>query len=561
MDSTDSMSNKQAYIVLAILAIIFVLLSLLASSQKGLTNDEIVHITAGYSYWKTFDFRLNTEHPPLIKLVAGAPLFLLDANLPLNDEHWVSNKEWQYAAKFFFLYNDNASQLLSWARVPMVLVALLGLLYVFWYAQAVYGNAAALLASTLYAFSPSLVGHAPLVTTDVGVMVFSFITVYYLRRFCEHRTRKYLVAAGIGFGLALASKYSAIYLIPTLFFLAVGYEWCVRENKQFYKLKSFWSLCVWMGVIISIGLAVVAFTYGIKELPKFAIGLGRVIYHGETGHRAFLLGDYSENGWLHYFLVAFLVKEPIALTIFLLLAAYATYSLWSKDRAVDELFILIPALAFIAAFSLGKIDIGIRHIFPAYPFLFVFVSKIVHVRWSRRVKQILIGALVVWYVVSSLLIFPHFLAYFNEVVGPQNGYKVLMDSNVDWGQDLKSLANYLHKRNDPLVKMAYFGTDSREYYNVTWTELKCGPQDGFIAISVNLLNGFTNDESKCSSWLKSFSPIDTIGYSIFVYNLSADDVAASRNGYCKEKCREKCRVENLVYAQSSFNESCRCRCV
>ncbi len=553
-------TTKSVYAALLLFSIFFVVISLSAVSQKGLTNDEIVHITAGYSYWKTFDFRLNTEHPPLIKLIASVPLLVLSPFFDMANSAWKNNKEWELASNFFFVQNQNADQILWWSRIPMVFVALLGLLYIFWWSQELYGNKAAVFAAFLFAVSPSMLAHAPLVTTDIGLMVFVLMTCYYVRRFCEHKYKQWLYAAGISAGLALASKFSSLYLIPTLIGLAAAYEYSVRENKKFWTLVSFWKLCVWIGVILAIGLVVVVLVYGVGGSPMFITGLFRVLLHGELGHRAFLLGEHSENGWWWYFIIAFLVKEPIALLILLSIGVYSVYVQRNRLQLVDELFLLIPAIIFILAFSVGKIDIGIRHIFPAYPFLMIWVSKVVNLNWNTILKKGFFSILILWYVYAAFASYPNYLAYFNEFVGPENGYNVLMDSNLDWGQDLKSLSKYLHEQGNPIVKLAYFGTDNKDYRNITHEELKCGPQTGLLAISVNMLNGFTDLDAGCSRWLKSHDPIAKIGYSIFVYNITDSDIVNDREIYCKDKCRDNCKQKNLIFAKSSFNKTCRCRC-
>ena len=130
-----------------------------------------------------------------------------------------------------------------------------------------------------------------------------------------------------------------------------------------------------------------------------------------------------------------------------------------------------------------------------------------------------------WLAFSSLSVAPHYLAYFNELVGgPRNGPNYLLDSNVDWGQDLKLLARYLREDDVDEVKLNYFGVDRCERYGISCVEMKCEPEGGLIAVSVNSLYGLTEKESHCFQWLRQFEPIETIGYSIYLYRLMEDEV-------------------------------------
>lgn len=225
------------------------------------------------------------------------------------------------------------------------------------------------------------------------------------------------------------------------------------------------------------------------------------------------------------------------------------------------MYLLIPAAIFFEAFVFNKINIGLRHVLPMYPFLFVWASQSVNIKWDKTKKAIILGILILWYLWASLSIAPDYLSYFNEAVGgPDNGYKYLIDSNIDWGQDLKQLGVYLKENNIPQVKMAYFGKDSRIYRGIDYEEMKCGPEPGLLAVSVNRLVGFDKQQAECLEWLHDFEPFDKVGHSIFLYNIKEEDIIVPRNNYCEKKCRQTCEDNLQIYQESFFNESCTCRC-
>jgi len=243
--------------------------------------------------------------------------------------------------------------------------------------------------------------------------------------------------------------------------------------------------------------------------------------HSTKGHPSFLNGQHSEQGWWYYFIYAFMIKTPIPTIIFTIISIVLFTKLRTKN-IIDEFIIIIPILLINIVFFFNHINIGLRHILLMYPFLFIFVSKI-----TKR-KQFfwkgIIAALSIWYILSALFIFPHYLAYFNEFVeGPDNGHNYLIDSNIDWGQDLKGLKQWIDKNNIGKINLAYFGNDNETYRKINYQQLQCAPTKGIIAISVNLLQGIEKDQIKCSQWLKEFKPIEKIGYSIFIYNITLEE--------------------------------------
>src|SRR5262249_11236671 len=154
--------TRNSSIAAAILICAFCLQALFALPQLSATSDEPVHLAAGYSYWQTRDFRLNPEHPPLAKLLAALPLLLLHPSFDTSQQDWTTASE--YAFGFRFLYSNDADQLLFWGRVPMILLAAMGAAVTFLWANDLFGRAAALVAVSLYAFSPTLLAHGMLVT-------------------------------------------------------------------------------------------------------------------------------------------------------------------------------------------------------------------------------------------------------------------------------------------------------------------------------------------------------------------------------------------------------------
>jgi hypothetical protein len=269
-------------------------------------------------------------------------------------------------------------------------------------------------------------------------------------------------------------------------------------------------------------------TYGVVHFDRFIAGLWYVLVHNKQGHPAFLMGEHSMGGWLQYFPVAFLIKTPVPLLLLIAL----TFLLYRKvnpkftEALPRDIFLLLPVAIVLGSAVMSRLNIGIRHILPIYPFLFVFVSQIVLINWRTTVKYGAITALAVWYIVTTVAIAPDYVAYFNELIGgPRRGHHYLLDSNIDVGQDLKSLAAYLHSHNIDKIKISYFGNDSCDYRGIRCEELSCSPQAGLLAVSVNNLVGLTPAQARCFTWLGGFTPIKEIGHSIFVYDIPESAIA------------------------------------
>jgi hypothetical protein len=564
------MNKKTAYIIVGILLLLIFIQTTISMSKKSATYDEIIHLSAGYSYLKTRDFRLNPEHPPLIKELSAIPLLLLNPYLPLDHPSWINatdKSQVEFGKRFFYEYNPNPDQILFYGRIPIVLLSVLLGFFVFLFAKELYGAKAGLFALFLYAFSPNILAHSRLITTDLGISCFLFLAVYSFWKFIKKPSVLYLFLTGFLVGLTFLSKFTGIYVIPILFilaFFAIHYKQKIRKsifNLSIHFRKNsllFYSLVL---LIILIGFLVIPLFYFFHFSPYFG-GLNKVIGHSKEGHIAFLMGEHSTTGWWYYFIVAFLIKTPIPMLIFVLLT-FIFFKKIKHEETLNELFLLVPIIFIFAAFMFNRINIGLRHILPVYPFLFVFVSKLTNLKINKqKIFKISFGILAIWYLLSSIFIFPHYLAYFNEFAGgPDNGYKYLIDSNIDWGQDFEGLQEYIKKHNLQNITIGYFGREQPELRGIEYKQLKCYPTNGIIAVSVNILQGLTKEFAQCTAWLRKYKPIDKIGYSIFIYNIKGINETEEEIIYCKSKCKRYCENAGFIYGSSYIqNNSYECRC-
>ncbi len=576
---------------IALLALLFGQV-LNGSRDASPTVDEPVHIARGYALWRTGDFRLQGGHPPLIHLISGTAL-LLEPDLPPPQSlpGWDQADRLTLAAQFLQGSKEHIDRIVWLARYPIALLALLLGAVVFRWAREWRGPAAGLLALAFLAFDPNIVAHAGLMTTDIGVSLFFFAATYSFAQAIQRPTVARLAMAGVLFGLAQAAKLSALILGPAFVLIALlhaarlstgsgnGWSGFIRSIRPRNLSITVSPLLVALIVFIVGGLtlwAVYGFQWGLTPpapglsqvlgglslpAPAYWASLLRLREHADLGHQAYLMGQISSRGWWYYFPLAFLVKTPLPTLIALLLATgWLLRSAFSGQgsgvrRAAMDAALLIPPLAYLAASVKGDLNIGYRHVLPVLPFVFVFIaqplvalSRAVDTK-RRALKWLLPTAyslLLLWLAMEAIAIQPYPLAYFNELAGgPAQGYRFLVDSNLDWGQDLKRLATTLKAQGIERPWLSYFGSVDPAIYGIQYQRLPMPspsqpapdyhafhPAAGIYAISVSNLMGVKLDEPDIFDVFRRRQPLARIGYSIFLYRVEAAPPEGDWVGAC-----------------------------
>jgi hypothetical protein len=510
------------------------------------TVDESNHLVAGYSYLDRGDFRLNPHHPPLIKLLAALPVYCW-YRPPFDPDPtlWEAAEQWSLGRDFLYKNPVSADRLLSLARVPTLLLGCFLVGLVGRWAYRLWGQAAALVGMALAAFEPNLLAHSCLVNTDLGVTFFTFLTLYLLWEYTASPSWGLLLAIGLCTGLTLVSKFSAVSL-PFLMAAVVGAHLLSKgsfslpgapsaENRSLL-LRSLLAVPPALVILCVAGL-VIPTAYFSTDDSWWWVGLRHVLAHNQSGHPAFLLGEYSQDGWWYYFPVAFLLKTPLG-TLATIGASLAFFRVGSPLSRRAAVFLLLPPALFFAAGMAARLNIGLRHVLPAYPFLLVLGARLGTILRGRNLGAcLLISVLPGLTAVSVLRVVPHQLAYFNELTGgPAEGYRYLSDSNIDWGQDLQGVKAYMGRERLPMIYLSYFGMAPPEYYGIKYQyvpavltpppesqdQMPLAAGRDVLAISVFNLQGTFFPDKATFRWLLSRTPVAKIGYSIYVYDLTGD---------------------------------------
>jgi 4-amino-4-deoxy-L-arabinose transferase-like glycosyltransferase len=595
------MSNRLTYIIATGLLIFVFIITLFSIRDDSLTSDELVHLPAGYSYLTQKDMRLNPEHPPLLKNLSAIPLlFIRDIKFPFEIDAWQKNvnDQWEFGSYFLYRMGNPVEKMIFWARIPMILILILLGLYVFKWAREVFGNRAGLLALFLFSFSPTFLAHGRLVTTDVGSAAGVFIATYYFIKFLKDSSRKNLIIAGIVLGLAQLTKFSVVLILP--FFGILIIIWAIRKSSGFREfLKTFgryFGSCLLIG-LIALSLIWVVYQYYtwnypsgkqasdtesilapsaneflsnstiwmtdkpvLRPIAHYLLGLIMAFQRTSGGDTTYFLGEVSGAGWKSYFPIVYLIKEPLTFHILTIISIlYLIWLIYKSFRKnpiktvlknwVKYHFVELSCLIFIAIYwttsLIINLNIGVRHLLPVFPFTILLVSAATiswltphHKRWGVKLKWTIFGILILWQAISIISIYPHFLAYANEIVGgPDNLYNYVVDSNLDWGQDLKRLSQWANEKGIAKIYLDYSGGYDKRYYSAEkyylkekffpWWGTRSAeelPKGSYLAISAFFLQrgrgkpapGF-DQPTGYYHWLDKYQPVKKIGYSIFVY--------------------------------------------
>lgn len=647
MNLTDKLKNNPSapiFVLAGIVCAAFVLM-LWASSGDSAIMDELAHIPAGYSYLNNLDYRLNPEHPPLMKVLAAFPLVLQDLNFPTDITAWTKdiNGQWDMGSNFLYGSGNDAGYIIHSARILPIILTIFLIILIYAWAAELLGRWWGLLPAILFGLSPIVLAHGHYVTTDIGATFGIVLSSYYFTKFILSPSRRRLFGAGLAFGIAQLMKFSAVLLIPYfiiliifLFASSVAYDWQATESGA--KLKRFsiraWHYIQSVFAVFAIGYIFVVypiyflFTFNYpterqvadteytlnsfasgptpsgqickpvrcladidiwmsknpvtKPFAEYGLGVLMVMQRSNGGNTNYFMGDVSSAGSASYFPIVYSLKETLP-TLFIVLLGILmtiitivekfriglanTVRYFFKNYLVTSFveFSMIVFILFYWAYSMkSPLNIGIRHLLPTFPFIYIFASSAIE-GWlndaektktakntslehkANFVLRMLFPALLFWFVLETAFSAPYFLSYFNEFGGGvSGGYRIVTDSNYDWGQDLSRLRDFVNKNHEiDKIAVDYFGGGSPKYYldgkEIYWQSGKGNPADKnihWLAVSINTLqnaiqplapgqNRNPNDEYR---WLTSIrrpepgmgsvpQPDFRVGTSIFIYKL------------------------------------------
>jgi hypothetical protein len=533
--------------------------------MKTPTFDEPAHIGAGLSYLETGEFKINLQHPPLLKEIGALPLLAMGTYWPMDAQEWAALGtkqdawfQWQLGRQV--IMGGGPDRVLLAARLPFALITLMlgGLIYA--WGRRLLGGTAAAGGLLLFCLDPTIVAHGPLVATDAGFAAFGFLFLFALRSYLEHRSARRLLGCGLALGAGLASKFSGLVLLPMCALLLV---WANRWIPAAMPMRAssiadpyasadgtqriiwtVWAMAA-MGAVAALLIHALYFFPGNPFL--YLEGFRRVNADHDPTYWPYMAGQFQPRFW-SYYVVAYFLKEPLPSIV---LASIGLAALLRRGAAttMDRAFLILPPAVLLIAYTALSHNLGFRYLIPALPFLHLLggfgIATLFRGRedggaWWKRVVAL---ALCAWLVVAAAGIFPDHLSYFNEAacllaapsrIGPDGGTSCgplwLDDSNVDWGQGLKQLKAWID-RNTPgrPYRLAYFGSMRPEDYGLAGVRIGVGdllvpPPPGLHAVSAHYLARAIGELSRRhgdgpGNWILRTRPTAVVGHAFYIFDV------------------------------------------
>ncbi len=616
---------------------------------QGQVTDETYFTASGYPMVRHNDYRFLGEQPPLASQIAALPLLLLQPHFDIKTPVYLPNSNTpdisRNGARFLYEMGNNPALLLFLERLPIIFLTLILGLGIALFGREIGGAATGILSLFLYAFDPNIIAHGSLDTTDMGLTVFYFFSVYALKRFFDCSSAKNAAVLGCLCGATFLSKISGLALFPvvTLLFLIHFYltrnqtfsastepskvDWkmgalaffllanalgqkqamaslgplclltlylCFRNLDLFkkrgtllifkillgagfilafffalklkkkyglqasfifaswniittafgYFLLKYWDtervivfvkrfLLVWLIAGLCIILDYTDFFqkfYRFTGFGHYVQPFGIVLAHSMGGHRICVEGSFVTCDW-RYFFGVISVKTPL-LTLALALIGFGIVFLNKQLKKITKALLLIPPAVIFSAAVFTGINIGIRHILSIFTFLFLWGGLLVvwldkqikqsFLKWGTRLALFILFLL---FAIRSLMTAPDFIAYFNETVGTvENGARLVADSNINWGQDNRRLAEYILANKIANIRIASDAEngDVYNYYGIQWSRVieseLLNPEPGYYAIGVGV---YARLQKNATSFFYKKEPMSKAGKTFYIFSVPA----------------------------------------
>lgn len=588
-------SDKRVPVALAALLLLSMfVIELTSSLGESQIIDEAVHLSAGVTYWKTGDFRLNPEHPPLVKLIATLPISLLPVKTFTDHPTWSTWNQWEFGDHFLYHNIFSVQTMLMLGRIPIMLLSVALGWWIFRASTDLFGRWGGVFSVSLYALDPNIIAHSRYITTDLGFTAFAFLCIYHLIKVLQRPTRRNGIWFGVAFLLMALSKFSSIpfvliiiatillvrmihpelpairwrpirrwllVAIPVMTLVTWGmYGFDIRRPSEDPRINQLYSQRETLlrekdpdmlpplerFVVTKLGDKSQLIGHMLERASAFPVpgyaffrGVFAVIGHSIGGQDSYLLGHTSARGWWYYFPIAIIMKTPLPTLLAFAILSVLPWVIKARTQGPPSKFrdtlkkIPLPYLVyatvpllFLLVSMASNLNLGWRHVMPMYPFLFVLAGSLARLPGSNLIRS---RATVPMLIAGNLAIvqigaYPNEIGYFNSLVGGMRlGPRYLLDSNIDWGQDLPKLQQFVQQNGITRLPFDYYGRATVTYYipeavplPTSWdlAQGKDTPR-GIIAISVGSL--FRTD--RAFDWLWQEIPVMRIGSSINIYQI------------------------------------------
>jgi 4-amino-4-deoxy-L-arabinose transferase-like glycosyltransferase len=498
------------------------------------TSDEPAHIASGMEWLDQHVYTWEPQHPPLARVAAALGPYLMaghSQNTPRTSDIAFSIEGTAILEK-----TGHFEEALALARLGILPFFWVACIVVYIWGRRYFGAATAVAAVFLFSFLPPVLAHAGLATTDMATTAFLGAAFLAGALWLEEPTRARAAWFGASTGLAVLSKFSVLAFFPAS--VAAALLWYFLAEKPgvaasmaslrkrlptFAMAVAIACVLIWAGYRFSFGK--VYFANIRLPAPELYQGIHDVAMHNAKGHAGFLLGQRTSLGSWDFFPVAIAVKTPLAFLA--LLGVGLALALRGRASFRRPWLAIAFSGGILAVGMASHINIGLRHVLPMYIGCAVLAGagavSLLESASRRKWAALLLAVLVAWMGLSSLLSHPDYLPYFNELAGshPEN---ILVDSDLDWGQDMKRLGARLRALGaHQLTYVPLFYTSYKEYGFPPVSDRMdvLNPQPGWTAVSLTVLKqrrmGLWDTYPDVVPWPDRIPPTERVGKSILLW--------------------------------------------
>jgi len=552
----DLLKSHKLRVALLSAVITLALVRIIATySHFNHTNDEPAHIAAGIEWVNKAQYRYDYVHPPLARIAVAIGPYLAGARSSGKRSMWEEGNAILYGAGRYDL-------ILSLARAGTLVFVVGAIIAVYLLGRRIYGRTTGLIASLLFSTLPPIIAHGGQATNDMAITATLTFLILAALYWADHPTLTRTVLLGCALALAVLAKFNAFPFVaatvfPAFLLTRISTNKCLDATYSRWRWLRSAAICmavaallVWAGYRFSFdsapaedldliqagiddafgnrrtlhGLASSAVR---SRLPaqEFFLGIGRTLAKASRGHSSYLLGDNRTHGWWYFFPLSLAVKTPLAFLILVLVGVTSTAMGIHRCENPSRLVPLVSAAALLLSVLPTPINLGVRYILPIYPLLSVLAANGVvflctHVsmgRFGMLAAILLVG----WHLASSAGAHPDYLAYFNELVA-RHPERVLLVSDLDWGQDLKRLEAVTKEKGIQEISLCYpWSADLSRHNLPTYRMLKPYERPkGWVALSVSCIyRGTRMPPYDQYAWAKEVNDFTLIGKTIRLFRI------------------------------------------
>jgi hypothetical protein len=562
------MSRRASFLIVSLLVLVHAGLLTWSAVHQSVNFDEAAHLAAGVAYWHDGEMGIYSHSPPLLRYWGALPAVMVGVNVPnpaAYADQSAFTRHWDFSRAFAQLNRDRYARLVVLGRLGMIPLSCVGLLIVYVWGRKLWGDVAAIGPAAIWAVEPNVLAQGSIVGTDGGVAVLCLLAGWRWWRMLDRPTWPRSFAAAFALAAATISKFNALLLWPAL--IVIRFAAAFRGGRTYAR-----SIGASVAIAILVTLLVIAGAYqfrafGVtlgtfqgysflmqrleKSLPKklwlpvprdFLLGFDAQKAESDAGGESYLLGEqyFHSTRWLYY-PAALVCKVPPEL---LLLIAIATgLGIWwcVKNRAwpaLKHIAWLLPAVTMLCLAGNSYLNVGIRYLLPALPFMLVglgglFAQK--RWRWMAIVLVAMMTGETIWQA-------PRFMTYASPLLGgPRHAWKIVA-ADFDWGQGVAELARWQAQTESGRIGAAVLCSVDPSIYGLDYVPADHLSDERFVAVSTHYLSGLAfrmpldgggmmDHRLKVLQWrqLWASKPIFIADDCIYIFTRAEFDAAASSN--------------------------------